>query len=154
LALSNDFARRRLEVARSTLPDYQRAWAAAALLDARTAAARLLTLPASFQGSGSLTESFQEELGSALGFELDPRLAGVLFVPRSDEPQRFAARLEAARLERELVDRHDEDWFRNPRAREELREQARSPVVVELTDEALEAGVRELERSLGAALAR
>jgi hypothetical protein len=153
LPLSSDFARRRLEVPRSALPDYQRAWAAAALLDARTAAARLLTLPASFQGSASFTESFQEELGRALGFELDPRLAGVLFAPRFDEPQRFAARLEAARLERELVDRHDEDWFRNPRAREELREQARSPVVVELGDESLDAGVRELELSL-AALAR
>jgi hypothetical protein len=154
LPLSQDFARRRLEVARAAFPDYQRAWGAAALLDARTAAARLLTLPSSFQGSTSFVESFQEELGRALGFELDPRLAGVIFAPRLDEPQRFAALLESARLERELVDRHDEDWFRNPRARDELREQARSPSTLELTDAALEAGVNELERSLTTALAR
>jgi hypothetical protein len=154
LPLSEEFARRRLEVARSAFPDYQRAWAAAALLEARTAAARLLTLPSSFQGSSAFAESFQEELGRALGFELDPRFAGVLFAPRLDEAQRFAARLEAARLDRDLVVRHDEDWFRNPRAREELREQARSPATLELGDGALEAGVLEHERSLTSALAR
>jgi hypothetical protein len=124
LPLSPEFARRKLEVSRVALFDYQRAWARAALL------------------------------GRALGFEIDPRLAGVLFAPRSDEPQRFAARLVAARLERDLVERHDEDWFRNPRAREELREQAREPVTLEIVDEALEAGVLEIERALSSALAR
>lgn len=154
LPLSSAFAQRRLEVARPKLGDYQRAFAASALLHARLAAARLLTLPASFQGSTSFVQSFQEEFTRALGFELDPRFAGVLFAPRDDEPQRFAALVDSARIERSLIEQHDEDWFRNPRARDELREQARSPAALTLTDAALEAGLGELEILVTKPLAR
>lgn len=47
---------------------------------------------------------------------------------RRDESARFVAALRAHGFVRDLVARHDEDWFENPRAGAELAQIASGPV--------------------------
>jgi hypothetical protein len=143
---------RRLEVSRHALPDHRRAWASSVLVASRMAALRLLLVPALSASLPALEQRFQELAERAFGIELDPRLAAVLFAPRSGEAARFSSWFTAASLSRELVERHDEDWFRNPRAREELREGAELPMQFELDRAALDNGASELSITLSNAL--
>ena len=52
----------------------------------------------------------------------------------------------------ELGEAHDDDWFRNPRAIEQLRAEARQPPATTSTSEALTAGARALKATLVAQL--
>jgi hypothetical protein len=58
----------------------------------------------------------------------------------------------AASRGHELADEHDEDWFRNPRAIEQLRAETRTPAVTTCSTEALDAGAATLQRALLAQL--
>jgi hypothetical protein len=78
-------------------------------------------------------------------------LRAVLLTPRSDQAARFGGLLSSARLADDLRQRHDEDWFRNPRAREELRENARLPDETLLSEDELEVGSKALEQMLNSA---
>jgi hypothetical protein len=84
---------------------------------------------------------------------LPPSTAGALWRPRTDSLQRFAGLLLAAAEARRLRDVHDEDWYRNPRATEELRDEARRPPPTTTTDDALSHGAdalyAELTNTLG-----
>ena len=99
-----------------------------------------------------LEQRFQELAERAFGIEIDARLAGFLLAPRSDEIARFSAWSTASTVSRDLVERHDEDWFRNPRAREELREGTQLTMQFDLDDTALDTGATELQRVLSSAL--
>jgi len=74
-----------------------------------------------------------------LGAVVSPTLAGVWLRLRNDDAQRFLAVALAARRFTSLVEDHDEDWFRNPRAIERLRSEAQLPPRVSVDAE----GVRE-----------
>jgi hypothetical protein len=56
---------------------------------------------------------------------LPRRSAGALIRLRVDDAQRFAGLLLGAQRFFELVEAHDEDWFDNPRAADQLRSEAR-----------------------------
>jgi hypothetical protein len=75
-----------------------------------------------------------------------------VFTPRPSDPGRFAGLLLASELATRLTESHDEDWYRNPRAVEEIRETARLPAATEAAPEALGRGAKELLRALTAAL--
>ncbi len=68
-----------------------------------------------------------------------PRLAGVVFADEQ-APRKLAALFEAVALDRALTDRHDEDWFRNPRALEELRGEIEGLPELDVDRASLEAG--------------
>ena len=149
LPLLPAFAQRRLEVPRHALGDFRRRLAHALLANARATALCTLLVQPALQGGQAFRDAFSETFARAFGLECDPRLAGVWLMPRFDQAQRFGALLLAAQRNHDLVQRHDEDWFRNPRAREELRETARLPDASELSQQDVELGLAALERIAG-----
>jgi hypothetical protein len=117
--------------------------------------ARLLALRVRLAGELALSTSgfrraYVEEVHRALGVELDERSAGILFSPRVGDDARLAGLLLAFALDLELTETHDEDWFRNPRAIEELRERIRLPVSTEPNADALSRGGKRFAERLGA----
>ena len=146
------FLRRQLGLGKERAFEHGRALASSTLLFARGLSLRVLQGAAALEGPETLREAFLEHGTAALGFEPPPEAAGLLFRPRLGDAQRFAGLLLAfARLE-ELTDEHDEDWFRNPRAIEQLRAEARMPPDIDCKPEALESGARALTRAVASKL--
>lgn len=152
LVTSPVFLRRRLGLGKERVARHARALAQSALLFARGLSLRVLLDEPALQGSSALREAFSEHGALALGFEPPGGMAGLLFRPRVGDAQRFAGVLLAARRWAELAEEHDEDWFRNPRAVEQLRAEARLAPGTTCSAEQLAAGSRELLRSIAGKL--
>lgn len=144
LALNPAFAERRLDVDRARRREHGRSAGAIVLLRARTLALRVRLAAELARSLSGFSRCYPEETYRALGIEVSARAAGLLFSPRPGDDARLAGLLLALSLEAELVETHDEDWFRNPRAIEELRERARLPVETEPNAGALARGEKRL----------
>ncbi|MEI9953948.1 MAG: hypothetical protein WDO74_34480 [Pseudomonadota bacterium] len=152
LPLSPAFATRRLGLGPARVRDQQRALAQAVLADLRVAAFRVL-LRELLAGSHKLRQGELPELShSALGFELPESVAGVFIRVRPRDAQRFAGALLAASRHEALLQTHDEDWFRNPRAIAELRAELGEPALNPLSAEALSLGAQAAQARLLALL--
>jgi hypothetical protein len=149
LPLGDSFAVRQLGVARSRLSDHRRSLARVLLISLREAAFRALLREPSLQGSASARQAFVELGEAEFGFELPARAAGALFCPAPDCWQRFAAFGFALELDRHLTETHDEDWYRNPRAVAELRENAARAPETQVDAKRLARGLETLGRRLG-----
>jgi hypothetical protein len=101
--------------------DDERALAIAGVFDARIAAARLLAaIQAHEQGLSARAASAHRELfARAAGADLPAGLALCDLDPFAASAE-LRGRALAARLRAVFRDRHDEDWWRNPRARSDL----------------------------------
>jgi hypothetical protein len=152
IATSQQFLRRQLGLGKERALRHGRALSQSMLLFSRLLSLRVLTADAALEGSGALREAFLEQAPRAVGFELPPNAAGLLFRPRLGDAQRLAGLLLAAERSRQLADEHDEDWFRNPRAIEQLRAEARVTPSTSCSSEALAAGARALSQALAAQL--
>jgi hypothetical protein len=152
LALERAFLTRQLGLGRERARAYARALSASALVFVRQRALELVLRSAALRGRAAYEQAFVEQWQRAFGFELEPRFAGVLLRFRLDAGQRFAGPLLAHEMFEQLVQRHDDDWFRNPRAVEELRAQASLPARASCEPERLDTGARELLRRLTALL--
>jgi hypothetical protein len=152
LPMKESFARRRLGIAPSSLSDHHRSLAHVLLVALRESALRVSLRAPALDGGSTLVRSYPELAEQALGIELHPSLLGVLFTPRSGDAQRLAALPLAAALDHRLTESHDDDWFRNPRALEELRESARAPAETVAEQADLERGTELLTSWLDAAL--
>jgi hypothetical protein len=143
------FGRRMLGLGRDAARDQARGVARSIGLAVRLAAAR-----ARFRGLLALPESarahrFEEITAATLGAPIPPALAGV--VPRlaPADATTFLGVLLAALDRRALVERFDEDWFRNPAAARAIREEDAAPPAFRRAPAALlTTGVSELVRSL------
>ena len=124
-----------------------RVLARAALFEVRLGAVRLLLGDDAAPAPRAL---FDELTARMFGRGLDPRLCGAWPPAREDESARWLALLETPRMRDDLRDRFDADWFRNPRAWQELRGAsfAREPVA----DDVVRDGPLELARAFEAAL--
>ncbi len=152
LPLSAAFATRRLGLAASRVRDQQRALAQAVLADLRVAAFRVL-LRELLGGSQKLRHGQLPELShGALGFELPESVAGVFIRVRPRDAQRFAGALLAASRYETLLQTHDEDWFRNPRAIAELRAELAEPALNPLSAETLSAAAQAARARIEALL--
>jgi hypothetical protein len=149
LPLLPEFIKMRLGLARSRARDHVRALAGAALIESRALALRVLLRAAALHSESSLGEAFEHWTRRALGFRLDAPLAGAVFRLRFDDAQRLTGLMLAASLGQRLLETHDEDWFRNPRAIDELRTEASAPGAATVASEQLAQGARALLRSLG-----
>jgi hypothetical protein len=149
LVTSPAFLKRQLGLGKTRALEHARALCGSALQSARLLALRVLLDEPALRGPGALQEAFAENAAKALGFELSPAAAGLLFRPRVGDAQRFAGTFCAATRARELAELYDDDWFRNPRAIEQLRAEAHSPVATSCSAEQLEAGARMLTQELG-----
>jgi hypothetical protein len=152
LAGEEVFARRTLGSGRDAARAHARAFARAFSAQARLAAAAARTRTSFFPPRSDLTDRFCEETAHAWGEALPPAFAGVL--PRISESSsaRFAATLLAALDRAHLIERLDEDWYKNPRSPEALRALANEPEAP-VTEELLRRGAAELARLLAAGLA-
>ena len=146
------FAKRALGVSASGMADHRRTLARVLLVASREAALKTLLFAASFDGRKRLAEAYAEWTFRALGAPLEPTAFGVLFTPRSHDSTRFTSRFVASELDARLVNEHDEDWYRNPRAVEELRETARLPAPSHAEPAVLEQGAQRLAAALREAL--
>jgi hypothetical protein len=150
LTTSPPFLRRQLGLGKERVVGHARALSQSALLFARQLCLRVLLAAPALAGPRALTEAFLELGTETFGFEPPPSAAGLLFRPRLGDAQRLAGVLLAAEQITRLVDEHDDDWYRNPRAIEQLRAEARMPSPISGDKEALERGVRSLTGLLSA----
>lgn len=124
LAASPEFHRVALGTSRRVANGQARSLARAALLEVRLHAARLLLCDEASFGDRDLFE----ELGARIFDAPVPlALAGAWPAPRDDEPARMLALVTTLPLMRDMVDRFDVDWFRNPRALPHLRALGAAP---------------------------
>lgn len=152
LPLGASFAQRALGVDASRIDRHRRALCEAVLVESRAAALRTLLRRDALLGRRAFREAFDGRVMEALSLSLPPYAAGALWAPHRDADQRFAGLLLAACDVRRLRDVHDEDWYRNPRAVEELRDEARRSPDPVTTDDALARGADCLYDELSAAL--
>ncbi len=144
LSASPEFQRRALGNVARVAAAQARTMARSLLLTARFTAARALLA----RDPGR----FEELMVDVFGAALPDALALAWPAPRDDEPARVIALLTALPLARELVDRFDADWFRNPRGALYLRARASAPMWEERAE--LEPGcARELARAFEGAVA-
>jgi hypothetical protein len=142
------FAQRKLGVSRARLRDHQRDLRRALLVGSRGLALRVLLRAPTLAGAEALRSAYSERVFEAIGVELPASAAAVLFRSRVSDPERFAGLLLAAERARELRDVHDEDWYRNPRAVDELRETSRELVLNDAREASLERGRSEFAQLL------
>lgn len=143
------FGRRMLGLGRDAARDQARGVARSIALAVRLAAARVLLRGLLVLPGGARASRFEEVTAAALGAPIPPALAGV--VPRlaPADATTFLGFLLAALDRRGLVERFDEDWFRNPGAARAIREEDAAPAAFRRAPAALlHAGVSELVRSL------
>ncbi|WP_394825292.1 hypothetical protein [Pendulispora albinea] len=125
LGASPVFQRRALGLGRDAALQQARALGTTLLFSLRLDAARVLL--------GGADDAVWDEITSRLFGVPAPRaLAGVWPECRDDEGARLVGAATARPLAQSLVERFDEDWFRNPRASETLRARtlypARAPI--------------------------
>ncbi len=152
VALKPAFLKRQLSLGKERATGHARALAQSALLFARQLALRVLLDEPALAGPGALREAFSEHAANAFGFELPPNGAGLFFRPRVGDAQRLAGLFLAAARSAWLTEEYDEDWFRDPRAIEQLRSEARVPPATTCTTESLKAGRHALTQGLIAQL--
>jgi hypothetical protein len=125
LLLNGRWLRGTLEVPRGDVDARRRLEAFLLLAEAREVCARLLAAVEQ-PAAGAGAEAFVEHLSTSLGVRVDPRYH---LLPGND-PVPLAARLRAIKLgsffSRQLRERYDVDWFRNPAAAPELSRLLRS----------------------------
>ena len=118
LTADAEFQRVALHTARHVAMAQARVLARTALLEVRLQAARWLLADARDYASKG---AFEELSARIFGQPLAEALAGAWPSPRDDESARLVGLLTSAPFARELVERFDVDWYRNPRAAVELR---------------------------------
>jgi len=152
LSAERPFLARALRLGAGTASDHQRVFGRVLLLESRARAARLLLRRGALAGESAFRDAFEELTLRLVGVPLPRASAGALYLPRADEAQRFAGALVAASRADELCEAHDEDWYRNPRAVDQLRAEAELPPSIGLTAERLERGSEALRARLFALL--
>jgi hypothetical protein len=126
LLLNPAFAARRLGVDRVRASDYLRVMSRVALVAVRTAVARTALALGGRVDLRAYRQAFELVVPRATGCELRPSLAGVVLV-KEDAAHDFAALLAAVARGHDLIEKQDQDWFRNPRVVEELRAELEAP---------------------------
>jgi hypothetical protein len=92
------------------------------LIHARTMALCVCVRDSAVGGLTAALAGFEEQCHRTLGFVLPRGLAAILPRLRVDIEQRLVGQWLAAQLTRRLVAEFDEDWFRNPRGIEAVRD--------------------------------
>lgn len=116
------FARKVLGLAPGPSRDHRRAVAFGFVTSLRVDALRVLVAEALRDGVSKAREAYRELAHRVLGHDIPGTLLGVVPTLRTGDGAALIGTVVASLERRELVDRHDEDWFRNPRALAELRD--------------------------------
>lgn len=152
LLTKGSFQQRHLGGARATARAVKRAWGNILLHEVRLRAVRVLVREALQMLSRERLKAFEALTELAFGEPLSPNLLAVLPKVNAHDAQRLCAIGLAHVLDQEFTQRHDEDWFRNPRAEEELRSMASKPPPIVAEAELVKLGlgrfIEELEQKL------
>jgi hypothetical protein len=128
LFVTPEFLSRNLQVARTEVRDVVRTMATILLFDLRARALGVVLQQAAFRGSKQLTETQQAFGSRVFGAPFGIHTAGVLPRLRADAGARLVGACLGQQQALELKQGHNEDWYRNPRAIDQLRSlAARSP---------------------------
>lgn len=152
IPFGESFAQKRLGVPRSRHAEQQRALASLLLLGAREAALRAQLRAPFLTGTKAASDAHAEGAHRALHLDLPPETTALFFSPPINAIERFAAIPLAAARDTRFIHQYDEDWYRNPRAIEEIRETARLPPTSTVDENELAAGTQSLQSRLIAAL--
>ena len=148
------FLRKQLGLSDAQAREHARALSLSHACWVRLAATRSLLVPAALRGGAECSERYVELVTELTAREPARETRLGLFRLHTNEAQRFGAWLLAAARERELIEAYDEDWFRSPRAIEQLREETRLPPRKEASAEELAEGRALFERALHETLGR
>ncbi len=147
------FATRVLGLGADRVRDHRRRTARALCLSLRFDALRVLAAEALLSGEAAGKERFSDLTERHVGAASEPALLGVVPRLRPIDGPALVGGIWAVEDRAALVDRHDEDWFRNPRAIETLRHEDEGlpppPPTAEQLDAALARLVASLEEALG-----
>jgi hypothetical protein len=124
----------------------------ALLLESRARAFKVVVADAGQQGRGAFREMFMGEAVHRFGFQIPEPATGALFTPDVDCGAAFAALMLAELRAEQYVASHDQDWFRNPRAIDQLRSEAALPPPLSMDVSSLKQGADLLYAKLAAAL--
>jgi hypothetical protein len=127
LPLNARFAERHLDISPRALPDVRRRLAQLWLLDLAVAAFRVRLRRSALTSERAFRDTFRELADRDLNLSLPDAAAGALFPLGVEDEQALLGRVLAMARAEALVEAHDEDWFRNPRAIEQLRAEASLP---------------------------
>jgi hypothetical protein len=152
LLLNPSFIARHLGLDKKNQIDFRRAIARSLLADFACRALKVALHPAAMSSAAQLRTNFQELSAEHLGFEPNPNLALVLFRLQDDDEARLLGAARGLELAAQLKEDHNEDWFRNPRAVDQLRSQAQLSPRVALSPEEAKAAVRIALDTLSAPL--
>jgi hypothetical protein len=141
LPLNARFLTRHLEVGTYAVADVQRRLAQLWLLELAVTAFRVQLRPYALGREQGFREAFHELGHRDLDLTLPREVTGALFSPGIEDEQHLAGLLMAAQRAEQLLETHDEDWFRNPRAIEQLRAEAHQPPVAHVAPEELAAAL-------------
>lgn len=150
LLSSPTFQRRHLEGSPTKQRDINRHWGLVGVHELRVRAVRVLTRQALLsdhrERPGLLTALGER----AWGEPLPDDLVGVFPQLRADDAQRFYAVALGTSLNDAMVEAHDEDWYRNPRAVDELRANAARPCEVHVATDTVRHGLQRYVQRLTA----
>jgi hypothetical protein len=146
------FLKRRMGAASAQCAAALRPLHRSVLLESRTRAFKVLIAEAGQQGRAALREAFMAETAHRFGFQLPEAAAGAVLTPSNDCGAAFVAPMLAAAHGEQLVSAHDDDWFRNPRAVDQLRSEASLPPPLTIDVRTFERGEDTLYARLAAAL--
>lgn len=142
------FAQRHLDISAHASPDLLRRLGRIWLIDLALAALRVRLRRHALASERAFREAFAELAHADLGLSLPESAAGALFALGVEDEQALAGELLAVERADALIEAHDEDWFRNPRAIEQLRFEARLPPRGSVAPERLEAASKRALRRL------
>jgi hypothetical protein len=143
------FLTRRLELGGEATKDTCRTISRLWLFELRWLALKVCLRPLALGPRSQLVNQFPELAHDVLGFELQSALSLVLPKLADDDAQRFVALATCLGRVDALVDQHNDDWFRNPRAIDQLRSEARLSPAVSIDGETLDAGMNRTLTQLG-----
>ncbi|MBW2456583.1 MAG: hypothetical protein JRI68_18845 [Deltaproteobacteria bacterium] len=121
LPLERSFAAQVLGLGRDRSRTHQRAMAGALLCSLRLDAVRVLLAATWPAGRTALRDHFAQLTEQLFGVSAPPSLLGVVPQLRPGDGASLVGSLAAGEVRDRLVDRFDEDWFRNPAAIASLR---------------------------------
>ncbi len=152
LLANAEFAKRALRLGSTKTAELRRAMSIVFLMESRAVALRVLLRRPALESESEFRDAFEALVQTHLGVAVPARALGVTWSLRRDDAQRLAAMGLATLRHEALRDAHNEDWFRNPRAIEELRADVARPPQTSCHAAEITRGFAALKSDLEAAL--
>lgn len=146
VVLERPFARTVLGLGADRVREHRRHVARALCLSLRCDALRVLVTAALASGEGAGRDTFSELTDRHFGQAAPVVLLGVLPRLRPADGPALVGAVTAFAHRHQLVDNHDEDWFRNPRALDAIRHEDEAVAPPAPNDATLELAITSLTR--------